>query len=513
MTQGANSNGDRPIASRLRRGRGRTATDQDTAVDMDTASDIDTDAGTETEMPGEAPQEKSAPSEFDFGYGGWSVTLQSLAMPEPARQSAVVEDRPALPAPSDTGDASADEAGRLAIAPPDPRPDDRPLISPERPRGRLAKTRRETSAPRNARPLRGRKGADDGARNRRARRIEGGGTVIIEGALYPLVDWSAGGIAIASKEQLYRVGDTHRLELEIDLGDYAVNLDLDAEVVNRDSEKTGWRFNEPSDTQRQVLRSLTHAAVSAQSFNAPRQRTGVGSQKMAVERPRRRRGSRGLLGVLSLPFNAGMAAIIAGIVIVAMDLRAPQDVATPVVEEPTMVRAEHAAVAVARFALAASVGGVVGQWQVAPEALVSEGDPLVVITDAGGQADTLTSPCDCFLARTLAEPGQTVTEGQDVALFYGQGAVGHIQALFDADGAPNPGDQVAVDLPYSGQTYAGVVERVGDAERPDAFIGLPSAILRGNADAVFARIRTTPGLPAALAGDPAIVTLARQPGA
>ncbi|MEM8854909.1 MAG: PilZ domain-containing protein [Pseudomonadota bacterium] len=507
MTQGANSNGDRPIASRLRRGRGRSTEEAAStpATEMDEAAQADVPAET-------PPQQSAAPSEFDFGYGGWSVTLQSLAMPEPARQSANLTERPALPAPSEPDGSEVDASGRLAIAPPDPRPDDRPLISPERPRGRLAKARRETGETRSARAVRSRKGGDDGARNRRARRIEGGGTVIIEGALYPLVDWSAGGIAIASKEQLYRVGDTHKLELEIDLGDYAVNLDLDAEVVNRDSDKTGWRFNDPSDTQRQVLRSLTHAAVSAQSFNAPRQRAGTGMPKATAERPRRRRG-KGLSAVLSLPFNAGMAAVIAGIVIVAMDLRAPQEAAVPAVEEPTVVRADHAAVAVARFALAAPVGGVVGQWQVAPDALVSQGDALVVVTDAGGQAETLESPCDCFLARALAEPGQTVTEGQDIALLYGQGAVGHIQALFDAQGAPNPGDQVAVDLPYSGQTYAGVVERVGDPERPDAFIGLPSAILRGNADAVFARIRTTPGLPAALAGDPAIVTLARQPDA
>ena len=51
------------------------------------------------------------------------------------------------------------------------------------------------------------------------------------------------------------------------------------------------------------------------------------------------------------------------------------------------------------------------------------------------------------------------------------------------------------------------MDRVGQLDDPQDYIGLPSAIIENGEGAVFARITTTPAVPAALAGDPAIVTL------
>ena len=85
----------------------------------------------------------------------------------------------------------------------------------------------------------------------------------------------------------------------------------------------------------------------------------------------------------------------------------------------------------------------------------------------------------------------------------GSGVPGGGEVRYRFDG----GAEVSVDLPYSGESYKGVVERVGRLDDPQDYIGLPSAIVRGDTGAVFARIKTPPAMPAALAGDPAIVTI------
>ena len=50
--------------------------------------------------------------------------------------------------------------------------------------------------------------------------------------------------AMQIAQQIKRSVNKKYKKLEIDLDDYAVNLDLGAEVVNRNSQRTGWRFLE-----------------------------------------------------------------------------------------------------------------------------------------------------------------------------------------------------------------------------------------------------------------------------
>lgn len=380
---------------------------------------------------------------------------------------------------------------------------DRPQGRASRRRDRLPRTRREQAAP----------AQEGGAGGRRAQRIDGGGTVMIDDRLFELVDWSSGGLSIRSDAHLYRVGDTRNLELEIDLGDYAVNLDLDGEVVNRTSDRTGWRFRNPSDTQRQVFRALTHSSLHGRAFTAPRplpQRAEtVDLRPAAPLKPSRpKRSFNPLAAMMSLPFNAAIIGLVAGVAILTMnDLPASSGPPSSAADGDG-VRAERAAVAVERTALVATTPGLVLGWTTSPGEPARAGAALVTLSSdsEGGGAKAIVSPCDCILARILVEPGERVTVGREVAYLYPRGVEGHIQALFAPDVAPNVGDPVSVTLVYSRDRYDGVVQRVGRIEDPRRFIGLPSAALNGDG-LLFARIRTSPPLPAGLAGDPAIVTL------
>lgn len=363
---------------------------------------------------------------------------------------------------------------------------------------------------------------DQTDRSRRAQRIEGGGIVAIDGVIVELLDWSSGGLSVGSDAQPHQVGDVAALDLEIDLGDYAVTVALVGEVVNRGVHRTGWRFRDPTETQRQVLRSLTHTSVHGKTFAAPRppspdrdnaralSERGASPGAGGIRTAGSSRGPRGLAGfsplaaIMSLPFNAAVIAFVAGCAILVM-----QGDDTPATVPGAPGRAQYAAVAVERVALEADEPGLILQWERQPGEALRKGEALVALADESGTGalGVISSPCRCVLSRIVAQKGQRVSRGQVVAVLYPSGVDGHVQAIFAAGSAPNVGDIVDVELPYSGSRVAGMVQRVGRPADPAAYIGLP-ADLMNDADGVYARIDTADPLPPALAGSPVIVTAA-----
>jgi pyruvate/2-oxoglutarate dehydrogenase complex dihydrolipoamide acyltransferase (E2) component len=165
---------------------------------------------------------------------------------------------------------------------------------------------------------------------------------------------------------------------------------------------------------------------------------------------------------------------------------------------------------VERVPLPAPASGTLAGWWTAPGETVAEGDPVVVLTFEAevDMASVVESPCRCTLVRRLAAAGETVSAGEDLALLVPEGASGFVEAVFDRTAAPEEGDPVLVDLPTTGARFDGVVETVGDPQDPEAVIGLPASLVTAvPANAVFARISTSPAIPAAAAGDLAVVTL------
>jgi len=365
---------------------------------------------------------------------------------------------------------------------------------------------------------------------------------MIDDELYPLVDWSAGGIAIRSEQQSYRIGDRKKLELEIDLDDYAVNLDLEGEVVNRSSERTGWQFIAPTETQLEVLRALTRASLTGESFAAP----FAASADPRSGASGLRSGSNPITAGLALALNLVIIALAAGAAVYHLsDGRMPGDLVAALTPAPA-VRSDFAAVAVERLPLEADVAGAVVEWRAAPGDAVRAGEPLLVLLDepaeqapaapetpaadvaeapttpgattedsgdaTGDGTDApeavrtiLTSPCDCTVLERSVEAGERVVAGETVGILTPETGT-RVEALFATAAAPRPGDAVAVELPASGERLAGIVEEVNPSGEADA-TSLPRALL-GADETVIARIRPTPALSPFLAGAPAIVTLA-----
>jgi biotin carboxyl carrier protein len=223
-------------------------------------------------------------------------------------------------------------------------------------------------------------------------------------------------------------------------------------------------------------------------------------------------------------------------------------------------------VAVERVPLTADVQGLVEEWLAAPGERVRSGEPVIAIASreaaeapsvpagpeaaaaepaasvpnapaadtaapapreapAGEGGDTaataagpteaeapgdvrtiLTSPCDCTVVARDVAAGERIAAGDTVATLTPFEAGAHVEALFPGAAAPRPGDAVAVDLPASGERFAGIVEAVGP---PGGTGGLAlSSSVAGPDGTVLARIRTTPAVSPSLAGAPAVVTLA-----
>lgn len=468
----------------------------------------------------EAEEHLAAVEDTDDAPSEAAAPVESPAPPHQAPPAPEIPAAPAIAPGASFAPTMAEPASSAAAPPPKPtRRDDRPIIAaPLSPRRfartetRITETPEEPASGRGSRRSRREraKREDDGALLRAAERIEGGGTVMISDVLHPLHDWSTGGLAIAADGQRWRVGDRALLEVEFDLGDHAVNIDLPGEVMNRSSDRIGWRFVGTTARQDEVLRQVALASLSGRPFAAPSQDAGRGRRSESPRAPRRRRGLGAAGALIALVFNAAVILFIAGAILLAlgrgdvMRLIAPADAPAPEV----FIRADHAALAVETLPLVAGVGGIVLEWGAAPGAEVDNGEALVSLALDEGEAadrDVVASPCDCILARVLTRVGTRVASGETLALLYPRGSTGYVQALFNPARAPAAGAAVTVTAPDTETQYQGRVTAVGMPEDPGSDIGLPkSIILQGD---TFVRIETTPPVPAALAGEPVVVTV------
>ncbi|MEM0906952.1 MAG: hypothetical protein AAGJ94_06290 [Pseudomonadota bacterium] len=509
---------------------------------------------------------------------GASLHRDTFGDVEPDPQPPAHRERQALRALRAERPVGANRRERADTKPGNVAGEDRPIIAAPAPSRRIPSTvslradrpiterRDPRPAERSRRRSRGaaRRRGEDGAQLRRHPRIEGGGTVVIAGTLYPLGDWSPGGIAIASHSQSFRLGDTKLLELELDLGDYAVNLDIMGTVVNRNADKTGWQFIGPSGAQQGVLLALSKAALGEAAFLEPPSQKAMANTRDQHGPARKARGSRrrrtarrrlsDVAGPLAFAFNVVPILLVAGVVILTNaisdgtllfadrssapppSLTSPQDLALfgpplpgalqalaqgaqdartarDAAGNPPQSLAVDAVVVADRIALLPEVSGVILAWQVSPGGIVAQGDPLATLRldEDGELVAELESPCACMLARILAGPGTFVGSGQPAALFVASDATGGVQALFPRDSAPLLGETFTILVPATGETVTGTVEALGDDVNPRTVIGFEPETLRREGESVLARLVTEPALPAALAGDDVILSPQRKP--
>ncbi|MEM8664797.1 MAG: biotin/lipoyl-binding protein [Pseudomonadota bacterium] len=411
--------------------------------------------------------------------------------------------RDELPAPSRRLRPASDGP---VIAPQVMAPDGPPSPDPasQRPR-RPVQPIRSKSAP--AGSERARKQRKPDATRKPARgEVAGGGTVVIDGDLFPLTDWSPEAIGIPGARQFYKLGDRRTLELELDFGDYAVNLDLRGVVVERYEGRTEWLIDEPTRSQKNVLSALSAAALKgANPFDALVSARGGPGVRSRGARRGRYRVLLPLAAIVSLPLNAVIIALI--VVVALMDTGDGDLLDTPLANTASnpVVRALHGAVSVPAVRVLSPVDARVTSVSVREGDRVEPGELLMSVRTSEDDSERVSfiSPCRCVVDRVLVQKGQPMREGQWVATLYESDVTPTVRALFEPDTAPQVGAEVTVRPTGVPTPIPGAVTAIAPPEGDR--IGLSDRVRALSSGAVMVEVMPSRPIPRALAGVPTFV--------
>ena len=100
-------------------------------------------------------------------------------------------------------------------------------------------------------------------RRRFSRRSCDSSVVIIDGQIYPVENWSMGGVAINSDTRHFGVNDSIDMTLKFRLSDNVIDLPHTARVVHKSSQRVAFEFAPLTKAVRKGLQSVVDDYVTA----------------------------------------------------------------------------------------------------------------------------------------------------------------------------------------------------------------------------------------------------------
>lgn len=342
--------------------------------------------------------------------------------------------------------------------------------------------------------------ADDASSRRLAYRLATPACFETGDESYRTLDWSLGGFALAAGSDGFKPGHRATGTFTVYLDQFVVSTPVTVEVVYADRKRLGFRFNDLSQAQIRMLRSLAGALMAGQVPLT----IGIGesARRRRIDQARgsaRRRLPR-LVRLLSSLLNGVLVLVVVGIGMFMFF--------TPI--EPSFT-AEAGAVAAPQITVAAPTGGAVAGVVAEPGDEVVPGTQLAAIESTSGGRVGLESPCYCVV-HSIAEAGAIVAAGEPVVRLYASTTLPMVQAVFarDREDVLVPGRMVEIRLPYSARTIIGRIKQVTVGLDAD-WIGVPAAL--GNAPGrIVAWIEPDPPLPPSAIGEPVVVTFEPSTG-
>lgn len=278
----------------------------------------------------------------------------------------------------------------------------------------------------------------------------------IDGIRFTVDDWSLGGFGVLGALPRRRPGDRFPVRLNLPFEDFALTLEVEAELVYRldDDSRFGCRFVGLSAGQQALFRYVVDAYLSGEL---------VGAGDLLAVHARTLATAAGGRGVEPEP-RRGAAARVRAAAGVLLGLLAGAGIGwlawQGVRERWLVVRAEAAIVAAPVVRVAAPASGRLEPAEVEP--VVAVGSPLGALAADDGTLLPLESPCECALVQWLASPGQRVQAGEAVALLAAADQPLLVRASLPARAGriPAVGDAAEIRLPGGGGTVRGRVERI-----------------------------------------------------
>lgn len=234
--------------------------------------------------------------------------------------------------------------------------------------------------------------------------------VEFEGAIHNVRDLSTGGIGILNVEKSYAKGSIVEFKLVLPFGEFSLDISLEGQVqyYNAENKVLGARFANLSKQQISLLNHVIKSFISGDVVASGDILNVVGRDNFVRVRKQGDTGQNNAPSVLRQAMPLFFIALL-GVI-------ATLFVGSNIFENMFMVKAETAVVeadsvtvdstAAGRFQAATAVSGTTAKV----------GDVLGTIYPVGGAAAVkVTSPCNCYVYRSIVKDGQTVAANAPIA--------------------------------------------------------------------------------------------------
>ncbi len=106
--------------------------------------------------------------------------------------------------------------------------------------------------------------AEDETRRRDMRRSGDPCVIVLHDKLYPVENWSFGGVQIKADDRTFTVDEEHPMTLKFNLSDTIMSIPSQARVVRKGSQKIAFQFSPVSHNVRQYLQVALNDILAGQ---------------------------------------------------------------------------------------------------------------------------------------------------------------------------------------------------------------------------------------------------------
>ena len=285
-------------------------------------------------------------------------------------------------------------------------------------------------------------------------------SIHINGANYPLSDWSVGGISILPDNGRLPAGvgkgSTVEGILQFQFDGFALSVPSTLEIGFANNDKIGCKFSAMDRNQRSVMQYLVTAYTSGELVNAGDLLDVVARNNMTKPRnvpdPYAGLTSSEIAKMKTIKvIKTGAVALLSALLLAY--------ILSSVYERLYIVKATSAQVAAQMLTVDSPAGGKMYYSPILPDMKVKKGQPLLSVSTTTGASFTVDSPCDCIVKKRLLENNRLARKGEPALELVRPDARAFVEAYVPHKDAVKLSvqQQVMMALPGHGEYLKGTI--------------------------------------------------------
>ncbi|MDS7597960.1 PilZ domain-containing protein [Agrobacterium tumefaciens] len=264
---------------------------------------------------------------------------------------------------------------------------------------------------------------------------------VIDQHRYSSIDWSLGGVGVATGNENFEPGKVLPLQLQIPLDGFDMVLHVKAEVRHSSSEagRTGLKFVDPSPAAQRMLRYIHDSYISGEIVEG-NDILDFAKRASGDVKLRPRKAAEGVSGAGKLRQATGVVATL------GLSLALAAFLASSLYQRLWVFEADSAVVTVYTTPVLAPANGIITN---VVSGSVKSGERILTVLTESGQSTSVVSSCDCIAESTGAAIDTQVKAGTQVLGLRAADAKPHIVAMVDRSHLMSlyKSPHVSVDLP------------------------------------------------------------------